>query len=116
MRSKIGTALLVVTLSASGNVWAAAFWEGTRLFQRLEKDLNGSTDYGSGAATGYVLGVLDFAQDVLVCMPTGDAGVGVRQAKQIVFNYMQKHPELWNQSADISVVNAVQEVFPCKKK
>ena len=94
---------------------SAGFWDGTKLFQFIEKDVRGGTDYESGAATGYIVGVIDVSQGVLVCVPAGESGVSMKQLKQIAYNYMQKHPELWNQSADISVISAVREAFPCKK-
>ena len=91
----------------------AEFYSGSKLFGFLEKDIRGQADYESGIGTGYVIGVFDSLSGILVCAP---GGVTVRQVKQVVYNYMQKHPELWEKSADRSVIGAFAELWPCAKK
>jgi Rap1a immunity proteins len=110
------TALIISLLCAlSVGQVQAAFWDGTKLFQFLEKDLRGSADFEVGAATGYVIGIIDAVNEILICPPTGQSGISVKQAKHIVYNYMQKHPEMWHRSAYQSVTAALHEAYPCKK-
>lgn len=91
----------------------AGFYSGSPIYSYLEKELRGTADYETGVGTGYVIGIFDSLSGILICSPDG---VTVKQAKQVVFNYMQKHPESWDKSADISIIAALAEVWPCKKK
>lgn len=91
----------------------AEFWTGTKLIQHLEDDQRGSADYMVGMASGYVIGVSDSVAGVLHCMPSA---VSVKQAKQVVFNYMKSRPEIWDQSADQAVVAALKATWPCSKR
>lgn len=102
--------LILILFSSSAQ---AEFYSGSKLYGFLERDMRGASDFEAGVSTGYVLGVYDSLAGILVCSPEG---VTVRQVKQIVFNYMQQHPESWDKSADFSVIAAVREVWPCKKK
>ena len=106
------TSLLFLTLILLSATAKAEFYSGSKLYGFLEKDQRGVADLEVGVGTGYVIGVYDSAAGILVCSPDG---VSVRQVTQIVFNYMQKHPEAWEKSADISVVSALRELWPCKK-
>ena len=89
----------------------AFFYAGSKLYGFLERDMRGSVDFEVGLGDGYVIGVYDAIDGVLVCCPVG---VTVKQVKHVVFNYMQKHPESWDKSADISVVSALREVWSCQ--
>jgi hypothetical protein len=108
--------LLIVCLLFWSNVGitqAAAFWDGTKLFQLLTKDLNGSEDYISGAGAGYVTGVADASVGVLFCPPVGKGGITISDTKKIVYVYLQKHTGMWNLPADQSVIAALAEIYPC---
>ncbi|MGE3297794.1 MAG: Rap1a/Tai family immunity protein [Porticoccaceae bacterium] len=109
---KISTVICLM-LALFSTTARAEFYSGSQIYSYLEKALRGTADYETGVGSGYVIGVFDSLSGVLVCSP---GGVTVKQAKQIVFNYMQKHPELWDKSADISIIAALGEVWPCKKK
>ena len=106
---------MLVVLICSFSSAQAAFYSGSKLVTWLERDIRGGSDYESGIGTGYVLGAIDTGLDSLICFPPGDNNITVKQVKQIVYNYMQKHPEMWNLAADASVIAAMREVFPCKK-
>ena len=89
----------------------AAYFNGAKLFGYLEKNINGENSYDLGSGNGYLLGAADTGNGIMFCLPV-DASFG--QIKQIIYNYMQKHPQLWNLGAEVSVINALKEVYPCK--
>ncbi|VTU28479.1 Rap1a/Tai family immunity protein [Variovorax sp. PBL-E5] len=103
---------MALIMSITAQSAFASFWSGSKLFQWLEQDLRGQASYEQGAAIGYIVGVSDFGDGVLFCMPSG-ATVG--QVKQVVYNYMQKHPEAWDKSADFSIAAALQATWKCAK-
>ena len=100
--------ILLCTLYA-GHV-QAEFMKGDNLFELLEKEIHGSITYQSGVGLGYLMGVTDTSINTLLCLPS----MSNEQVTHIVYNYMQKHPELWHMSAAHSVINALHEVYPCK--
>jgi len=69
--------------------------------------------YSDGFYTGYVSGVYDSYAGVLFC-PTGSVSLG--QVCDIVLKYLQDHPEVRNKPANEIVVDALKEVWPCKKR
>ena len=91
----------------------AEFYSGSKLFGFLDKDMRGIADYDVGVETGYIVGVFDTLSTVMVCAPHR---ITIIQVKHVVYNYMQKHPESWDESADMSVTAALIQVWPCKKK
>lgn len=60
---------------------------------------------------GYVEGVTDAYNSVL-CEP---AEVKLDQELEIVKRYLKSHPESWHRSANIIVLTALMEAFPCPK-
>jgi hypothetical protein len=42
-------------------------------------------------------------------------GVNMEQLVAVVFKYLKKHPEKWNESAASLVIKALKEAFPLKK-
>ncbi len=110
---KISAVVTFLALVSVSMLARAEFYSGSRLFEYLEKDLHGTAGYEAGAAHGYVVGVFDSLSGLFVCAP---GGVTARQVEQVVYNYMQKHPESWEKSADTSVAAALTEVWRCKKK
>lgn len=113
MRKLVIVCLLLV--SSIGTIQATAFWDGTKLFQLLTKDMNGAEDYISGAGSGYVVGVADASVGVLFCPPIGAGGITISETKKIVYVYLQKHTGMWNLPADQSVIAALAEIYPCIK-
>jgi hypothetical protein len=109
MKKKIlAIALIFTSISAH-----AGFINGTELMQDLEADQRGEASYDVGVATGYIMGVADTAEGVLLCIP---AKTSVKQTKQVVFNYMKSHPESWSKSAEVVIINALKNTWPCEKK
>ena len=68
--------------------------------------MRGIATFDIGIVTGYVMGVADAAAGSTVCLPSS---VTVKQTKQVVFNYMKNHPDSWNHTADIIVIDALRE-------
>ena len=87
------------------------FMGGNMLFRALEKDIRGGVGYESGVGNGFITGVYDSYNDIVFCPPKG---VTKGQVDQIVYNYMQKHPGLWDKPALHSVLNALRETYSCK--
>lgn len=113
MKKSITLIIILLCTLYAGHVHAG-FWSGEKLFGVLEKIQINNYGYNSGLGTGYITGMLDAGFGIVFCPPVGDGALTVGQAMQIVYNYMQKHPELWSKSADQPVVGALQEVYPCK--
>jgi len=67
----------------------------------------------AGVFMGYVNSAIDFTQVLgTVCLPSN---VISRQGWDIVLNYLKAHPELRNDSAALSAVNALKGAYPCPK-
>lgn len=108
LKGLIATAIFITCTPAS-----SGFFSSTKLMQLLEEDMRGASSFDAAAGTGYVIGVFDVVDGILACSPDD---VTVKQVKQVVFNYMKAHPEKWSNSADSSVVAALQSAWPCRKK
>jgi len=66
-----------------------------------------------GIYEGYVFGVFDAYDDLLICSPQNVRG---GQVFDIVFKYLQNHPEERNKPANIIILKALSRIWPCKKK
>lgn len=66
--------------------------------------------YGSGFVIGYIAGVADTNNGVLLCR-TPD--VPLRQIVAIVKQYLDDHPEDRNRPAEWIVLKALSGAFPC---
>lgn len=107
----------VILLSAlCSDVVHAYFVTGQDLFLWLKKLEQKQLDYEAIAGSGYVIGVADQIDELLYCAPAGKTGVTKGQITQIVYNYLEKHPEYWNLPASVSVVNALTELYPCERQ
>lgn len=113
MRTNLFAILFAISLIAASNSAYAGFWTSTKLMQHLEEDMRGAATYDVGLESGYIMGIYDVADGVLVCAPDG---VSLKQVKMVVFNHMKEHPELWSNFADQSVIKALQSTWPCAKK
>lgn len=95
------------------------FIKGNRLVELMreyDKDATGisSSDVNLvrvGVFLAYVTGVYD-AMSFAFSTPDG---VTVGQICAIVSKYLKNHPEMWRESADLLVVEALREAFPLKK-
>lgn len=101
-------ALLFTFTLVSTVAYAEDNYNGSMLIEELEQEIRG---YELGFANGYVYGI--YVALPRLCKPDG---VNVGQTRQIVYNYMKKHTELWHKSAATSIHSAFTEVWSCKKK
>lgn len=62
--------------------------------------------------TGYVMGVVDTAGDLVFCAPAKFNG---GYAATIVASYMEKHPEHLSWPPETIVTTALTRAFPCNK-
>lgn len=103
---------MLTAAAAPASADAAGFANGAKLYSQLVKQQQGIADFESFVALGYVQGVHDALDGLAFCTPP-DAVVG--QLARITYNYMQKHPEQWNEAAAYSVANALHDTWPCTK-
>ena len=113
MRTNFFAIIFAGGLIAASNSASAGFWTSIKLMQHLEEDMRGGSTFEVGLETGYIMGIFDLTEEVLVCAPNG---VSVKQVKMVVYNHMKEHPELWSNFADQSVIKALQSTWPCAKK
>ena len=66
-----------------------------------------------GFYDGYVVGVVDAYDYILFCPPRN---VRAGQVLDIVFKYLQNHPEIRNWPANRIVVKAIAEIWPCRSR
>ena len=101
---KVMASLLFLPTMAS-----AEFISGNMLHQRMQ-----SSDHIDRAfAIGYVIGVADAGLNVLHCASNQ---VTSGQTRDVVKLYLEKNPSLRDTSADILVVAALSQAWPCPKK
>ena len=92
----------------------AQYWSTDQLMQWLEDDLNGKNGgYNSGLVTGYIIGVADAFEGITSCVP---GGVTVRETKQVVHDYVSKHPDTLGKSPELVMMDALSGKWPCKKR
>jgi hypothetical protein len=89
--------------------------EELRQFERAERNDQNAQEFGAGSYVGYVLGVADAHTGIFWCPGRGGGTMNVRQVVEIVSKYINSNPELWHLQADILVLNALRQAFPCKK-
>jgi len=93
-------------------------YDGNWLYQKgledkkIDRGLRGSY-YDSALYRAYVSGVVDSWVGSLFC-PSSNATNG--QAFDIVFKYLEEHPEKRDTVAVLLIVNALQKVWPCHHK
>ena len=111
--------LVVALLLASVGSADCYIFAGNKLREWVDADNRISANrvregdwQGAASLQGYVTGVIDTLDGVLIC-PT--EGVKVGELVDIVSRYVADHPEEWNRSAALIVRSALEPVFPCKK-
>jgi Ssp1 endopeptidase immunity protein Rap1a len=83
-----------------------------RMNDRQERDA--SDALYSGEFIGYVHAVVDVGVEVKqLCRPPSDVSMG--QIAATVKLYLDQHPQRWNDSGWILTIEALREVFPCKR-
>jgi hypothetical protein len=83
----------------------AEFVDGNKLLS----DMNGVHGFQM-SALGYVMGVADTLQNVVVCIPSN---VTSGQVADMVRNYLTNVPRERHLSGDILVGRVLKEVWPC---
>lgn len=106
-------AFCVVALCATGNACADYYWRGSKLLQHLEEETRGVPSFDVAVALGYVTGVVDTLDGIVVCSPPT---VKLRQTTQVVYNYLKSHPEMESQPAHRAIAEALGDAWPCAKK
>lgn len=67
--------------------------------------------YGAGLAVGYIAGIVDTYNGLLLCRTPN---VTPGEVIAIIRQRMDDHPEEWDRPADWIVVKALSTAFPCK--
>jgi Rap1a immunity proteins len=101
--------LLLITLAVTTTAAQAEFISGNDLLNRLNSE--GFAD--RGFALGYIAGVSDALEDILVCAPTGST---TGQARDVVWQHLRTNPQSRHQGAALLVVEALQRAWPCRQK
>lgn len=112
MKSLIIISALIVLLPANiANAWTK---EGRSLVHAMKEynDPRNHLSFGSGNYIGYVEGVVDSTIGTHCCAPVD---VKFEALLDIVSNYLNSHPELWELSAYTIVIKALNEAFPCNE-
>lgn len=110
--------LFIITLFCIGHFFMfvnpahAEFNSGNDLMVHLQDYIDNESSFNSGYATGYIIGVVDTAiHGELLGEPHN---VSQDKIIQVVINYMKKHPEELNASADYCIIMALREAWPKK--
>lgn len=103
--------LLSLFILLAPNV-ASAF-DGNTLYSWGKERANSVNSFNSGAYSGYVLGVVDSFSQNSICLPNGAQN---SQILDVVYNYLNAHPENRNRHAGVLVLIAMEQAFPCKKR
>lgn len=86
----------------------AEFMTGNELLNRF----NTESYADQGFAMGFVAGVADAMDNILLCMPEG-ATVG--QARDIAIRYLRNNPQSRHRGASALVVDALSGAWPCAR-
>jgi hypothetical protein len=100
--------LLIALTAALAFSAQAQFINGNRLYERLTGSSHGNTMW----AIGYITGVADAYNGELFCVPQT---VTVGQIKDITEQLLVARPQDRHLPADILIMFALVDVFPCKK-
>jgi hypothetical protein len=100
--------LLFITLAVTSIAARAEFLSGNELLSQLD----GESYSERGFALGYIAGVADAVENVLVCAPTS---VTTGQMRDIVWKYLRANPQSRHFTASSLVVEALRKVWPCRR-
>ena len=81
-------------------------------YNKVEQGINGNY-FNNAYYIGYVNAIGDTYNGIFFCPPKN---VRLGQILDIVFRYLQNHPESRNKPAYEIVTKALKEVWPCKSK
>jgi hypothetical protein len=99
---------------AAGLLWpASVFCQGGPAFYISGNQLYEDCSVNNSFCFGYVAGTADaFSKDRTACV---EKGVTVRQAVDIVMNYLRENPKYLQVSASLLAGTALGQAFPCKQ-
>lgn len=113
-----GKLVAAVLLCAAMNV-QAGFFDGNSLakdmqeWEKYERKDPLANNLVSGVFMGYVAGVADAYDEIIVCPPENST---VRQLSGVVAAFLKANQARWTEPADALVKDALTQSFPCKKK
>lgn len=102
-------ALIVACVAFIAMGAQAHFIDGNQLFANIESQTPAERTF----AIGFVTGVVDAAQNEIVCVPDR---VTIRQIVDISKTHLQQNPSIRHKPAAYIVLKAVSDVWPCKTK
>jgi hypothetical protein len=105
--------LLLCTLCAAGSAQADYYWKGSNLLQHLDEEARGVPSFEVAVALGYVTGVVDTLDGIVVCSPPG---VKLRETTRVVYDYLKGHPQMASLPAHRAIAEALGDAWPCAKK
>ncbi|MDB5854551.1 MAG: Rap1a immunity protein [Herminiimonas sp.] len=105
--------LLLCTLFAGGNARADYYWKGSTLLQHLDEEARGVPSFEVAVALGYVTGVVDTLDSLVVCSPPD---VKLRETTRVVYDYLKGHPQMATLPAHRAIAEALGDAWPCAKK
>ncbi len=104
--------LLLLALPLLANSQSGNFQNGNKLKTLCEQK---DSLFDKSYCMGYIIGVAD-SISVFICAPGGSGGVTQGQFTDIVKKYLNDNPAQLHKDADVLVLNALQQAFPCPKK
>jgi hypothetical protein len=120
--SRISRVLILATIILAPGVAIAQLFDGKELYAELQTRNKITSGQASIVATdvvlanyaaGYIKGVVDSLNGEEFCVPSG---ILVGQIIDLLFRYLDSHPEQRPLSAHLPVITALKEKFPCTKK
>lgn len=87
----------------------AHFIDGNQLLANIESQTPAERTF----AIGFVTGVVDAAQNEIVCVPDR---VTIKQVVDISKTLLQQNPSIRHKPAAYIVLKAISDVWPCKVK
>lgn len=101
--------VLLVFGSLFGSGVRAEFYSGNELYQRLQSE----SLIEKSVALGFVAGVADTMEGILVCAPDF-ATVG--QARDVVLRHLVLNPQSRHKTAAALAVDALRAAWPCRRE
>lgn len=104
IKKTIAAAAAFIAMSAQ-----AHFIDGNQLLTNIESQTPAERTF----AIGFVTGVVDAAQNEIVCVPDR---VTIKQVVDISKTLLQQNPSIRHKPAAYIVLKAISDVWPCKAK
>lgn len=112
-RPRMTALVAAAALGTCMNANADYYWKGGVLLQHLQEQSQGVPSFDVALTLGYVSGVVDTLQNVIVCEP---AQVSLRDTTDIIRTYLENHPETGSEPANRAIADALSARWPCERK